>query len=75
MRAMKSQGMSAARVETSVASELDRIETWRREELQRAGYDPTSALVLAANHDIDLHEAVDLIRRGCSVELALQILL
>ena len=72
---MKSQGMSAARLETSVASELDRIETWRREELQRAGYDATSALVLAAKHDIDLHSAVDLLRRGCSVELALQILL
>jgi hypothetical protein len=72
---MKSQGMSAARLETSDVSELDRIETWRREELERAGYDSTSALLLAANHDIDLHEAVDLIRLGCSAELALQILL
>lgn len=72
---MKSQGMSAARLETSVVSELDRIETWRREELQRAGYDSASALVLAAKHDIDLHEAIDLLRQGCSVELALQILL
>jgi hypothetical protein len=75
MGTMKSQGMSAARLETSDASELDRIETWRREELERAGYDSTSALVLAVNHDIDLHEAVDLLRLGCSVELALQILL
>lgn len=67
--------MSAARLETSDASELDRIETWRRQELERAGYDPSSALVLAVHHEIDLHEAVDLLTRGCSVELALQILL
>jgi hypothetical protein len=75
MRTMKSQGMSAARLETSDASELDRIETWRRQELERAGYDPSSALVLAVHHEIDLHEAVDLLTRGCSVEIALQILL
>jgi hypothetical protein len=61
-------------MEISTVSERDRIESWRREELQRAGYDPASALVLAANQDIDLHEAVDLLRRGCSVDLALQIL-
>ena len=72
---MKSQGMPAARLETVDVSELDRIERWRHEELERAGYDPKSALVLAAKHDIDLHEAVDLLRRGCSVDLALQILL
>jgi hypothetical protein len=30
---------------------------------------------LAASHDIDLHDAVSLLERGCSVELALQILL
>lgn len=72
---MKSHGMPAARLETLDVSELDRIERWRHEELERAGYDPKSAHVLAANHDIDLHEAVDLLRRGCSVDLALQILL
>jgi hypothetical protein len=72
---MKSQGMPAARLETVDVSELDRIERWRHEELERAGYDAKSSQVLAANHDIDLHEAVDLLRSGCSVELALQILL
>lgn len=72
---MKSQGMPAARLETVDVSELDRIESWRHEELERAGYDANSAQVLAANHDIDLHHAVDLLRSGCSVDLALQILL
>ena len=67
--------MSAAELETLYVSEIDRIEQWRHAELQRAGYDPESALVLAASHDIDLHDAVDLLKRGCSVDLALQILL
>lgn len=67
--------MSAAEVETRFASEIDRVEQWRHEALERAGYSPEAALVLAASHDVDLHEAVELLERGCSVELALQILL
>jgi hypothetical protein len=67
--------MSAAELDTLFTSEIDRIESWRHEELERAGYDPESALVLAASHDVDLHSAVNLLRRGCTVELALQILL
>lgn len=67
--------MSAAEVETRFFSEIDRIEQWRHEALQRAGYDSESAVVLAASHDVDLHEAVELLERGCSVDLALQILL
>ncbi|MEX2612807.1 MAG: hypothetical protein WD380_04455, partial [Gaiellaceae bacterium] len=66
--------MSAAELETVFVSEMDRIEQWRHEELERAGYDPESALVLAASHDVDLHDAVDLMKRGCSIDLALQIL-
>jgi hypothetical protein len=67
--------MSAAELEILQIAEIDRVEHWRREELQRAGYDSESALVLAASHDVDLHRAVDLLRRGCSLDLALQILL
>ncbi len=67
--------MSAAELEVMYVSEADRIEQWRHEGLERAGYDPESALVLAASHDVDLHKAVGLLERGCSVELALQILL
>jgi hypothetical protein len=67
--------MSAAELEALYETELDRIERWRQEALERAGYDPESAFVLAASHDIDLHEAVGLLERGCSVDLALQILL
>ncbi len=67
--------MSAAELEMVYQSETDRIQQWRHEELERAGYDPESALVLAASNDVDLHSAVNLLRRGCSVDLALQILL
>ncbi len=67
--------MSAAELELIHASELDRVERWRQEALLRAGYDAESALVLAASHDVDLHEATGLLERGCTVELALQILL
>jgi hypothetical protein len=67
--------MSAAELEMIITTETDRGEHWRHEELAPAGYDPESALVLAASHDVDLHEAVNLLKRGCTVDLALQILL
>jgi hypothetical protein len=67
--------MSAAELELIQTTESDRVEHWRHQELERAGYDSESAIVLAASHDVDLHLAVDLLKRGCSVDLALQILL
>jgi hypothetical protein len=67
--------MSAANLTTTLDSELEIVEQWRHEELARAGYDSESATVLAASHEVDLHLAVDLLERGCSIELALQILL
>lgn len=67
--------MSAAELDTTSAPEIDRVEQWRREELERAGYDPKSAFVLATSREIDLHTAVDLLERGCPVEIALAILL
>jgi hypothetical protein len=67
--------MSAADLELIFVPEIERIERWRHEELERAGYDSESALVLAASHDVDLHDAVELLKRGCTVDLALQILL
>jgi hypothetical protein len=56
-------------------SELTQVERWRVDELERAGYDPRAAMTLAARHDIDLHRAADLLRKGCTPDLALQILL
>jgi len=67
--------MSTADLRLGDETELERIERWRAEGLERAGYDPSSAACLAAVHDIDLHRAVELIESGCSPELAVRILL
>ena len=56
-------------------TEEQRIEGWRMEALERAGYDRRSAAVLACRKDVDLHQAMSLLKNGCSPELALRILL
>lgn len=56
-------------------TEEQRIERWRSEELERAGFDPRAAAELARRHDIDLHRAVDMLKCGCPPDLALKILL
>ena len=56
-------------------SEMTQVERWRIDELERAGYDSRAAMTLAARNDVDLHRAVDLLHKGCSPDLALQILL
>ena len=56
-------------------TEIERIERWRAEELERAGYEPRAAGRLAVRHDVDLHTAIELLERGCPTDLALQILL
>jgi hypothetical protein len=56
-------------------TETERIESWQAEELERAGYEPRAAGRIAVRHDVDLHNAIDLLKRGCSPELALKILL
>ena len=72
---MERTEMQAVEAEVVVDAEQERIEAWRMEELRRAGYDRRAAFELAARHDIDLHVAVDLVRRGCPHDLALRILL
>jgi hypothetical protein len=67
--------MTAAELNVLTVTELDRVESWRAEELIRAGYQPSDAVALAARHDIDLHQAVELIARGCPDELAIEILI
>jgi len=48
---------------------------WRQEELERAGYPTLPAMALAERHDIDLHDACELVRSGATPEQALAILL
>ena len=65
----------AAAETTTTETEQERIERWRAEELERAGYEASAASLLATRGDVDLHYAIDLLRNGCDPELALQILL
>ena len=67
--------MSAAELELPTETESERIERWRAEELERAGYSPSAAAELASRVDVDLHVAVGLLERGCPAETALRILL
>ena len=67
--------MTTAEAGVVVDTEVERIEAWRTQELRRAGYDRLAANELALRHDVDLHVAVGLMRRGCSQQLALSILL
>jgi hypothetical protein len=65
--------MTAAEIQIT-ETEAERVQRWRIEELERAGYDTQSASELAARNDVDLHRAVELVENGCSIELAVQIL-
>lgn len=56
-------------------AEAERVFGWRLGELERAGYDRPSALELAERSDVDLHNAVSIVRAGCAPETALRILL
>jgi hypothetical protein len=67
--------MSQTEVHVLEDTELEKIERWRAEELERAGYGTRAAGRLAARHDIDLHYAVELLDLGCPPELAIKILL
>ena len=66
---------TAAEPQLYAETEAERVERWRAEELMRAGYDALAAADVAARTEIDLHTAVELLERGCPVDLALRILL
>jgi hypothetical protein len=67
--------MTAAETGLRDDTELERVQAWRAAELERAGYPPPAAAKLAACQDVDLHLAIDLVRQGCTHDVALSILL
>lgn len=67
--------MTAAQFEQLEEHEATEVLRWRFEVLVRAGFDLEQAAVVAAHVEIDLHEAVELLDRGCTPEIALRILL
>jgi hypothetical protein len=66
--------MPAVELELEFDAEAELVRIWRTEELERAGYSSSEATKLADLTYVDLHLATGLLRRGCSPELALQIL-
>ncbi len=67
--------MTAAQFEQLGTAETDEVLRWRYKELVRGGFDPDDARVLASRLDVDLHQAVELLRDGCPQATALLILL
>jgi hypothetical protein len=67
--------VSVTEIQELEETETERVERWRAEELERAGYDLSAAAVLAASGGVDLHLAIDLLSRGCPQDTAMQILL
>jgi len=61
-------------VDEVVESEVERVERWRAQALERAGYSTEAARELSARLDVDLHQAIGMLENGCPPELALQIL-
>jgi hypothetical protein len=55
-------------------TEQELVERWRAQELERAGFPEDVAAELAMRNDVDLHRAIELLERGCSIELAADIL-
>jgi hypothetical protein len=55
-------------------STIDLIVGWRTQQLVLAGYPFVEAEEIALDTSIDLHGAVDLLVKGCSHELAMEIL-
>ena len=67
-------------VETEAAEETApdpaaRVLGWRIEQLIAVGFDSDAALVLALDRSVDLHEATELVRRGCPPATAFRILI
>ncbi len=61
-------------VEENVPDRAAQVLGWRIEQLIAAGFDADAAFLLALDRTVDLHEATELVRRGCPPQTALRIL-
>ncbi len=50
------------------------VRDWRRQVLRHAGFKDALARELAADGEVDLHDLLKLVDRGCTPELAARIL-
>jgi hypothetical protein len=67
--------MTAAQFEDLRIDEAAEVLAWRFDALCRSGFDLDAAAVLAANVEVDLHQAIELVGRGCPPALAARILI
>jgi len=56
-------------------SDGSKLFDWRMTSLRSVGYSPSVARKIAGCRSVDLHEACDLVSKGCPEELAMRILL
>ena len=61
-------------VEQSSPDPAARVLGWRIEQLIAVGFDSDAAFVLALDRNVDLHQAAELVRRGCPPQTAFRIL-
>jgi ABC-type phosphate/phosphonate transport system substrate-binding protein len=61
--------------DTEIREETDVVEAWRAEQLELAGYGAAAAAILAGQHEVDLHVAIEMVAHGCPPDLAVKILL
>jgi hypothetical protein len=66
---------TTAEIDVEYDAEAERVLLWREEELERVGYERETARHLAERAYVDLHLAMDLLRRGCPADTAVRILL
>jgi hypothetical protein len=66
--------MRRATSELAARRDSPSVVRWRFDRLVEAGYERDAASDLAERVDVDLHEAVRLVRRGCPPATAVRIL-
>ncbi len=66
--------MTAAQFEALQVDEAADVLAWRFDLLCRGGFDVESAAVMASNVEVDVHDAVELVQRGCEPSTAIRIL-
>ena len=67
--------MTVAELISGDEGEATAVLEWRFSQLTKSGYRTEDAIALATHTDVDLHDAAELVARGCPPALALRILL
>ena len=62
-------------IEENAPDPSARVLGWRIEQLMAVGFDSDAAFVLALDRTVDLHDATELVKRGCAPETAFRILI